>query len=900
MLVALHDETPIPKVIDFGVAKAVGQQLTEKTIYTGFGSLVGTPAYMAPEQATFNQLDVDTRADVCALGVLLYELLAGSPPIEAARLKKAALDEVLRLVRDEEPQRPSQRLSTSQSKASIAATRGSEPDKLSQLMRGELDWIVMKALEKDRSRRYDTATALAKDVQRYLNGDAVEACPPTLGYRLRKAYRRNRAAVLVGLAFTACLVLVTVALTYGLTEAAKKAQLTELLDRADHARMEAEEARESLALSHYSRTIGLSYREFLLGHQNRSQELLEKCFERFRGWEWHYLAEQIHPELLCLTHQLSVHAAAFNPDGTQVVTASSDGHIRIWDGIRGQMIRRIESPEPMTLTVVFSPDGKRLITSHDMSARVWSVADGKELLKLEHPDKVFAAAINHDGTRIATSCQDRRIRVWDATTGQELLSVDRYRRSGGRIQFSPSGQRHVFENGADPLAVIDANTGADVKILWPPSEFARSPNFSPDGTQIAFAKEGTVNGYEINSNRLNQTVWLNDSTGNIYDLVWTHRGDQIITVDDKNTIGLWDVKRREQLARFRGHVGRVNSVALSHDGNLLVTTSSDGTARIWSMKQLPRKHILRPRTGIHSLALSPDGSKALIGGKGEVQMWDLNAGKQLWVQKCGSNWIETVSFSHDGRRVVSAGEDRKIVMWDAREGMKICESVIDAELMKFVLFHPNANLILTNGPQGTIQLLSADTLQPIRSIVHPAGPVWSVTFSSDGRWFVTSAGGDGALRIWDATTWNLTRVILTGGSKLNSLCLSGDSSRLAGRVRGGEVLIFDVPTGQQIRSIPCPWNEGESLALSPDGTRVAVSGDNDELHIWEVDSGFESLQLVVQDLVIHLNTEPSKVYPIAFTPDGKPLVSAAYDQSIRIWDSSSRNSLEKTVSDFKK
>lgn len=206
VLVALHDERPVPKVIDFGVAKAVGKQLTEKTIYTGFGALVGTPAYMAPEQATFNQLDVDTRADVYALGVLLYELLAGSPPIEADRLKQAALDEVLRIVRDEEPPRPSQRLSTSQMKASIAATRGSEPLKLSQLMRGELDWIVMKALEKDRTRRYDTANGFAADIQRYLAGEQVQAVPPSLGYRLKKAYRRNRAAVLVGMAFLGLIV----------------------------------------------------------------------------------------------------------------------------------------------------------------------------------------------------------------------------------------------------------------------------------------------------------------------------------------------------------------------------------------------------------------------------------------------------------------------------------------------------------------------------------------------------------------------------------------------------------------------------------------------------------------------------------------------------------------------
>jgi serine/threonine protein kinase/Flp pilus assembly protein TadD len=197
VLVALYDGLPVPKVIDFGVAKATGQPLTERTLVTGLGAVVGTPEYMSPEQAELNQLDIDTRSDVYSLGVLLYELLTGTTPLTRKRLKEAALLEVLRVIREEEPQRPSTRLSTTEELPSIAASRGTEPARLSRLVRGELDWVVMKALEKDRNRRYETANGFAMDLQRYLAGEAVQAVPPSAGYRLRKFARRNKGGLAV-------------------------------------------------------------------------------------------------------------------------------------------------------------------------------------------------------------------------------------------------------------------------------------------------------------------------------------------------------------------------------------------------------------------------------------------------------------------------------------------------------------------------------------------------------------------------------------------------------------------------------------------------------------------------------------------------------------------------------
>jgi serine/threonine protein kinase/tetratricopeptide (TPR) repeat protein len=280
VLVAPYDGKPVVKVIDFGVAKATGQRLTEKTLFTGFGAVVGTLEYMSPEQAELNNQDIDTRSDVYSLGVLLYELLTGTTPLERKRLKETGLLEVLRIIREEEVPTPSTRLSTTDELPTVAANRGMEPRKLSGLLRGELDWIVMKALDKDRNRRYETANGFAMDIQRYLVDEPVLACPPSAGYRLRKFVRRHKGPLLAVSAIVLLLVAAVVGTTTGMFWAlAAEVKAVQERDDKEKARKEAVEARQETRQALIAMTDPLM--EELLGRQvhltDQSQDYWKKA-----------------------------------------------------------------------------------------------------------------------------------------------------------------------------------------------------------------------------------------------------------------------------------------------------------------------------------------------------------------------------------------------------------------------------------------------------------------------------------------------------------------------------------------------------------------------------------------------------------------------------------------------
>ena len=280
VLVALYDGRPVPKVIDFGVAKAAGQPLTEQTLVTGFGNIVGTLEYMSPEQAEINQLDIDTRSDIYSLGVLLYELLTGSTPFSRKALEKAGMLEMLRMIREVEPTKPSTKLSTAEGLPTLAANRGTEPAKLTRLVRGELDWIVMKSLEKDRNRRYETANGFAMDVQRYLADEAVQACPPSAAYRLKKFVRRNKGPVVAATLVLLALLGGISGTTWGMFRAEHQRLLAEAREK------ETKQARDQAMTALRAMTDDIVENQMARGTTlaEENKEFLRKIIKHFEGF----------------------------------------------------------------------------------------------------------------------------------------------------------------------------------------------------------------------------------------------------------------------------------------------------------------------------------------------------------------------------------------------------------------------------------------------------------------------------------------------------------------------------------------------------------------------------------------------------------------------------------------
>ena len=899
IMVTMHDAKPVVKVIDFGVAKAVGQQLTEKTIYTRFTQMIGTPQYMSPEQAGMSGLDIDTRTDIYALGVLLYELLTGTTPFEKERLQTATYEEIRRIIREEEPPKPSTRFSTlGQAACTVSANRNSDPIRLSQLIRGELDWIVMRALDKDRNRRYESASAFAADVERYLQDEPVLACPPSAWYRFRKFARRNKAALATA-SVVALVVLVTAAVSGALIWQANQ-NLQHALKREQY--------------ETYIQRITVAHRELSIDNLSAALRALQDCPERLRGWEWHYLMRLLNVEPLVLRDSTEVYGVAWSPVAERIASVGKDGNVKIWDIQTRRVIQQFPAHLKAARSVAFHPKGRHVASAGaDGLVKVWDLATEQAVFQGEcDAIRPFGAAYTvafrpPDGRYLAAG-YDEAVRTWDWEDRRLLCTLSGPEHHSIPVAFSGDG-RHMATGGPGGLNLWDVETWRLLRTLPTRPHPASALAFSPDCGRLASGSLGRiVSLWDTTTGKTLQTI---HHTGNVLAVAFSPPdGRRLVSAGEDKTVHVWDATRpdekqepREVLA-LHGHTDMCGCVAFSPDGWRLVSASHDGTIRVWDATPLradegqgiltfPQHHEVR------TVAVSPDGRSVVSAGNGtHSKVWEAAAGRETFRFAGHSATVFSVAWHPDGGRIATAGSvgrQHSVKVWEASDGHEHFKIPAGrgAGPYQVVAFSPDGLHLVTGQLEGAVQVWDATTGEKVQVRDATTGQTFDtfathereirgLAFSRDGRLLAT-ASGDGQVMLWDATRLGQKqkpRRILQArvpGPSVN-VAFSPDGRRLATGGEENTIKIWDVETGAELlKPLRGHSKEVYAVAFSPDdeGRWVASGGEDGKVKIWDSRSG---------KLVRTFHGHTGLVSSLAFSPDGKRLYSGSRDTTVKVWD----------------
>jgi WD40 repeat protein/serine/threonine protein kinase len=888
LLVAVQDMTPVVKVIDFGVAKALSQDLTDNTLFTGSAQMVGTPLYMSPEQAGMS--DIDTRSDIYSLGVLLYELLTGTTPFPTGRFKHVAYEEIRRIIREEEPPKPSSRMGTLGQVATIASTsRMVDPRGLLRQCRKELDWIVMKCLEKDRNRRYETAAALVADVRRFLSDEPVQACPPSAWYRFRKLTRRNRpflvmvsALVLAGLIGAGALA-VSTALVWEAN--------TGLKTSVDRERREAYFQR--ITVAHHQLSTDLA----------AALQALRECPEDLRGWEWYYLMRRCKVEPLVIRDRTEVLGVAFSPDGERIFSASGDGTIRTWNSRTGQPIGEFLAHGKAACCVVLHPDGKRLATAGaDGLVKVWDLTTDPPARVFEGPCdalRKFGAAYTvafspMDGRRLAAGSEGA-VRVWNWQTGQLLHSFTGHQHHSIPVAFSDDGRQVATGSSWQGQNVWDAETG-QVLSTWLAHDLPVSAlAFSPGNGRLATASlDRHVKLWETATGKLLHEFLHN---GNVLGVAFSRDGKRLVSTGEDKSVRLWDTTTGREVLGLHGHTDSSGCVAFSLDGLRLASASMDGTIRVWDATPLQGDegqdtNFAQHGDEIRSLAMSPDGEKIISAGHGgRVKIWSARQGQLIVDFTAYRLMVWSVAWHPDGQRIATAGSDGAqlaVKIWDARTGRQLvaitAEGGNQSVPFTVVAFSPKGDCryLVTGTQAGAVQVWDATTGGPVGTLGSHEREIRGVTFSPDGK-RLASASGDGWVKLWDATCLGAKQepTLPPLRARVPGPCLnvafSPDSQRLATGGQGNTVKIWDVQTGKELQTLRGHSGDVYTVAFSPvdDGRWIASGGEDSTVKIWDSRTGEE---------VHTFRGHTGLVTSVAFSPDGKRLYSGSRDMTVKVWD----------------
>ena len=860
VLVSGPKSKPSPKIIDFGLAKATGQKLTEETIFTAVGQVIGTPHCMSPEQASLSNQDIDTRTDVYSLGVLLYELLSGLTPFDFGTYASVGYDEILRCIREVEAPKMSARLSGhGTSRSQFALSRGQRPSGLNSELRGDLDAIVQKAMEKDRARRYQSPNELADDIQRYLNGKAIHARPSSFLYRLRKTARRNRVAVVfVALLLSSMMLGTIVSVRQAIRATLAEKQLGEQLVVAQQATLEANRRAKSERWERYRSTMdAVSSAMDTSEDMQLARRHLDSAPPEFRGWEWFHFDSrlkdtslqtldygpitarycpvfELHPTLSCVTlHQ---------PDGTAATWES---------GLLPKSVRDREY-KIAAAGLAYSADGTLIAVADDEhTIHIWNVRTGERISRLVgHQKPVLRLEFHPDNSRIATGGFDHVVRIWDVATGELHFERDIPAQCMSLI-YNPKGSRLLIDADVEMFS-LDTDTHNVVTRFHGPTQNIPTVAMTTDGKLLACG-----------------------------------------TAHPENTVFLWDFESGQLLSSMPGHKNQITRIAFNSSGDQIATSSMDQTLRLWEVESGELQHVLSGHGGpVYSLGYSPDGARLASGSTDEtVRIWSTQTGDQLAVLRGHNNEVAQVSFSQDGSKVYSASFDNTIRVWDSRSANDTVLSGHE-QFVYDVAVQPGGNGIASVGWDG--KLLHWDLVAGNkREFQHPTKVITSVAFDATGERLVTLCRRQNVERlgrdvmVWDAASGKLLHSIPVPGP--NWLESRADVSRsLLKSCQGlvavgddtGQVLTFDLVTGKGTAKLKGHSDGVIDVAFRPaeagaNTTHLATASADRTVRIWDIQQ---------RRHITTLDGHTDHVLRVLYSPDGQLLASASKDKTVRLWE----------------